>query len=372
MPCLFGREFTREEIEGRVGEMSQVGGARLCEIMDGPARGMRAVEFRTGGGLNFTVLPDRGMDISHADYCGRSLCWRSPTGETSPAFYQPEGLEWLYGFYGGLLVTCGLTYFGAPCEDEGEPLGLHGRASNIPARDVSAHAEWTSDGEYVISATGKVIEASVFGPKLCLTRRIYAFLGESRLFIHDEVQNIGEAATPHMMLYHINTGWPALDAGSELLIPARTVTPRDPEAEKQKERFRKFDPPTPGCREKVYYHDLAASRGRTGVAIVNRKCDRGAGFGVYVRFNRRQLPTLIEWKMMGQDEYTVGLEPATNRAGGRAEERAKGRLRFLAPGEVQEYDLEIGTLVGRKEIADFAGEVKALTRGRKPGFARNT
>ena len=30
--------------------------------------------------FRFTVLPDRGLDISTAEHSGRSLCWRSATG----------------------------------------------------------------------------------------------------------------------------------------------------------------------------------------------------------------------------------------------------------------------------------------------------
>jgi len=371
MAWLFGKEWSRKEIEERAGDMSQLGGMRLHELGDGPGRGVRAVDVRTGSGFEFTVLLDRGMDISQAACCGRSLCWRSATGDVAPTFYHPQGLEWLYGFCGGLLATCGMTYLGAPCEDEGQSLGLHGRASNIPAREVALDSEWTSDDDYVMSVTGKVVEASVFGPLVCLTRTVYAFLGEDRLMIHDEVQNIGHAPAPHMMLYHINTGFPALDEGSQLLIPSLTVTPRDEDAEHGKAQFGRFDAPTPGYKEKVYCHDLAHKNGQTCVAIVNRKCDGGRGFGVYVRFNKKQLPILVEWKMMGQDVYTAGLEPSTSRTEGRAKERAAGLLKFLEPGETREYDLEIGALVGRSDIADFAREVKQLQGKRKTKFGKN-
>ena len=40
-------------------------------------------------------------------------------------------------FHGGLLVTCGLQNVGPGCVDEGVTHGVHGRASNIPARNVT-------------------------------------------------------------------------------------------------------------------------------------------------------------------------------------------------------------------------------------------
>src|SRR5208337_340903 len=142
-------------------------------LSEGKSNGVRAIELSTGSGFRFTVLADRALDISAAEHNGRSLCWRSPTGDTSPAFYQPEGLEWLYGFFGGLVCTCGLTHFGAPCTDEGRPLGIHGRISNTPAQEVRTVSRWAEHDEYVIGVSGKVVECSVFGPCLSLARSIF-------------------------------------------------------------------------------------------------------------------------------------------------------------------------------------------------------
>ena len=65
-----------------------------------------AIDVDTGaGGLRFTVLPDRGLDISLASYKGNNLSFLTPAGETHPAFYEPGGLGWLRTFTGGLLTT---------------------------------------------------------------------------------------------------------------------------------------------------------------------------------------------------------------------------------------------------------------------------
>ncbi len=136
MATLFGRAMTRNYILERVGDISQIGGVRVVELADGRERGVRAAQFRTASGLDFTVLIDRGMDIDRADYKGTPLCWRSATQSAHPAYFEPEGLQWLRSFFGGLLTTCGLTYAGHPTTDEGEELGLHGRISNVPARNI--------------------------------------------------------------------------------------------------------------------------------------------------------------------------------------------------------------------------------------------
>jgi len=67
---------------------------------------------------------------------------------------------------------------------------------------------------------------------------------------------------------------------------------------------------------------------------------------------------------MGKGNYVVGIEPGTNRVGGRDKERDAGRLISLKPGEMAAYDLEIGALTDKEECADFEKAAKKL-RGRR-------
>ncbi|HGE70147.1 TPA: DUF4432 family protein, partial [Candidatus Poribacteria bacterium] len=310
-----------------------------------------------GSGFSFTVTPDRGMDITYAEYNGQPLCWRSATGDVHPAFYEPEGLGWLRSFYGGLVTTCGMTYAGAPCVDEGKELGLHGRISNTPAKNVWIDGEWQGDN-YVIWIQGKVREASVFGENIQLTRKIWANLGESRFFIHDIVENLSFDPIPHMYLYHINGGFPAVDANSMLISTSKSATPRDDEAKIGKERYYIFEPPTAGFKEKVYYHDMAVDKdGYAYSALVNKDFNNGQGFGFYVKYLKSQLPRFIEWKMNGEGTYVVGMEPANCLVEGRDKERQRGTLQFLQSGEKREYLLEIGVLPTIKEIEELEAKI---------------
>lgn len=77
------------------------------------------------------------MDISLAGFKGTNLVFLTCNGETHPAFFEPENIGWLRTFTGGLLTTCGLTYNGGPVTDGNEQLGLHGRYSTIPAKQVA-------------------------------------------------------------------------------------------------------------------------------------------------------------------------------------------------------------------------------------------
>ena len=166
---IYGENLLRSELQKRVGDMSQVAGLRQSNRTDGSENGVAAIDFYTGTGFTFTVLPDRGLDISTASYQGIPLCWRSSTGDVAPTFYEPSGSGWLRSFFGGLLTTCGMTNVGPANQDEGEQLGLHGRVSNIPATNVWADTRWEGN-HYRIWAQGKIRETSVFGRVFRFTR----------------------------------------------------------------------------------------------------------------------------------------------------------------------------------------------------------
>jgi hypothetical protein len=333
--------------------MWQLGGVKPMVLDEGPEWGVHIAEFRTGGGLNFAVLLDRGMDIGWAEYRGVPLAWQSTVGPIAPAFFEPEGLGWLRGFHGGLLATCGLTYAGAPCLDEGQELGLHGRISYAPARKVYCDGEWEGD-EYLMWAQGEMREAVIFGENVVLRRRIWSLLGEKRFFINDTVINEGYHTTPHMILYHINIGFPIVDATTELLTSPAQVRPRDAVAEEGFGQYNYFQEPTPEYAEQVFYHDLTPdTEGFVHVALVNPAFQGGQGIGIYVTYRQAELPYFTEWKQMGEGDYVVGLEPANCLVEGRAVDRAAGRLQFLEPGESRAYHLEIGVLESPGEIEGF-------------------
>jgi hypothetical protein len=60
---LYGRERSREEVAARTGALQQLAGVELLELADGPERGVRLREFKTGAGLSFRVALERGFDL---------------------------------------------------------------------------------------------------------------------------------------------------------------------------------------------------------------------------------------------------------------------------------------------------------------------
>ena len=367
MPNLFGQSYTKDEIMQRVGNIDQIGGAKKFMHTEGNTAGVEAVAFSNGNGLDFTVLPGRGLDISEASFCGRSLCWRSHTGDVAASHFDSLGFQWLRSFYGGLLVTCGMAWAGAPCKEDDKcldgfngNLGIHGHVSNIPAKNVYVDGEWQGD-DYVYWAQGKVTEAQVFSANLELTRKITGKLGVNKIWVEDRVENKGWVKQEHMYLYHCNFGFPVCEGGGEYLIPAVETTPRTPLAAEHIDSWREFPAPTKDQEEWVYYHDLAAdANGMTTAALVNRGFDNGAGFGVQLRWDKKTMPYFIQWKMPAQGTYVTGLEPANCHVDSRWLDREEGRLVVLEPGESREYCLEVEVLSNQAEIAKAEAEVKGL------------
>jgi len=322
----------------KVGTMKQVARIRRAVLDDGRERGARVAEFCNGGGLAFTVLLDRGMDIGDASFGGASFAWMGPCGFQHPAYHDPEGLGWLRSWGGGLLTGCGLRTAGAPGVVDGESFGLHGRLSHSPAEDVKCHEEWLGD-RYVMSVTGSMREARMFGENLLLTRTIATEFGTNVIRISDKVTNCGFRPSHAMLLYHINLGWPLLDASSFIEAPSHEVVPRDEVAAKGLVDWSKCHAPQPGYKEQCFYHDVPASPdGIATISLVNP----ALSLKLSISYRKAELPFLTQWKNLGEGEYVMGLEPANCHVEGLAAEKEKFKsLKTLQPGESFETLLAI-------------------------------
>ena len=268
--------------------MSQIGGVRDFTFNDGKMKGVRAIEINTGR-LRVTVLPDRCLDIANAEFCGQNLVWISKTGITAPQYYEKDGKSWLRGFFGGLLTTCGLRNIGGPVDEH----GLHGRIANTPAEKVSIFADWVDD-EYVMRVSGEMRECSVFGENLVLKRTITAKLFEDTVTIEDTVINEGFEVEDIALCYHCNFGYPLVSEAARLInIP---------------EEHCAMTPPVHGKTEECIAVDYKDDVVRVGI--------ENNGIGAYITYNRSTLPDFVMWKMLGESEYVIGLEPRTTRFGG--------------------------------------------------------
>jgi len=278
----------KEELLKRIGSVEQIGGVRDVILNDGKAKDVRAIEINTGK-LRLTVLPDRCMDIAQADYRGSAISWISKTGITAPQYYEKNGMEWLRGFYGGLVTTCGLKNIGGPRED----IGLHGRIANTPAEKVSVFSDWIGD-DYVMKVSGEMREAVVFGENLVLKRTITTKLFSDEFTLEDTIVNLGFEEEGIALCYHCNFGYPLVTEGAKIVnVPSDVAD---------------ITAPIHGKTEECIGVDYADS-----VVTVGIENDEMAAF---ITYDRANLPDFLIWKMLGESEYVVGLEPRTTNLGG--------------------------------------------------------
>lgn len=329
---------SRDAMMRRMGRMDQLASIRRYQLEDGKGRGMRAFEVTNGSGLCFTVYPDKGLDIGPAQFNGLPLTWMTRNGAVAPAFYDGSGFEWLRTWSGGLVTSCGWINVGPPCETAEGSNGLHGRMDHTPAEEVNTRCAWQDDGRYLLEITGTVVHGRVFGEHLVTSRRIRTWLGEPVIELRDRTENRGYSTMPLMQLYHMNFGWPLVDEGATLVAPEHSVTPQNPYCAEHLAEWMKMSAPIPGFAEQVFYHDLPENaEGLAAMRILNAS----RGLAVDVSFRKRELPYLIQWKMMGEGEYVTGLEPSNCYPEGQPANDKRGILRRIEPGETVETVIRV-------------------------------
>ncbi|MFN2459888.1 MAG: aldose 1-epimerase family protein [Candidatus Velthaea sp.] len=351
MPALFGREWSRAELERRTGRLDQVAGIDPHELIDGRGRGARALHVRAGGGLAFWSIADRALDIAGAEYRGAPLCWRSRNGVAAPAFAEHAGDGFLRTFFGGLLTTCGLGNFGPAGSDAWGTFGLHGRINTTPAEDVRTAVRWDGE-ECALEVHGTMRETAVFGEDLRLERTLRTFVGSRRIDVHDRVTNAGSERRPHMLLYHCNGGFPILNEHATLHVSESGVRPRDAEAARGLTEWNRGGAPQPEFAEQVFVHEPVACRDGRATAVLAPGDDAAGLPALAVRFDPTQLPAMFSWRMLGAGTYVMGIEPANcPTIEGRVAAASAGTLPFLEPGETRRYDLSFEVLPAPDDVA---------------------
>lgn len=340
----------------KISNNAQFGGIETSVLDNGPGRGTRIAWINTGAGLRYKVVIDRAMDIAEASFNQHNLAWISHLGVTPPEPMSLHGTDWLRTFGGGLLTTCGLSYFGPPENDAHGERGLHGLISNQSAAIESIIQPDPHRGRMEMSITGVVHETKIFGPSLALRRTVSGRLGKPVISIHDEVKNIGNTVTPHMLLYHCNLGWPLADEGADILWRGSWKSggrDSDDRIFTNDSDFRKCQAPRDDHRaggEAVAFIDPETdANGLSTCGLYNSNL----GIALALRFSKSQLPCLTNWQHWGKGEYVTGLEPGTNPPSGQARARAENKLIFLEPGESRTYDLEFEIIHEQKSIHEF-------------------
>jgi hypothetical protein len=316
-------------------------GTRLVTLEDGPGRGLRMLQMRSGAGLEAEICVDRSFDISRLVRDGQCVSWHTPNGDRHPALvdaFAEAGQGYLRGM-SGFLSTCGFDHIRQPETEaaEGLPLHptpqiaypLHGQGAHQPARLIGHGVVETGAAPY-LWCEGEVVQAMTFRGALRLTRRIEMPLGGDSLHIRDRVENIGPHPAPSMMLYHINLGHPLVDEESRLEFDAEEVwqsLPHDPGAA--------YGPPADEHVSEISVHRPAGSRATC------RLVNPARGLALEIAFDTASLPCLQLLRLRGAGYYMAGIEPCTTAYRSREGARAAGELPMLAPGAARDFALDV-------------------------------
>lgn len=317
-------------------------GTRLVTLEDGVERGMRVIEMRSGGGLDFDLTVDRSADIGRICIDGQVLSWHSSAGLTSPWLMDREGDNgqgFLRGF-GGFLNTCGLDHVRQPERDEAEHTNqsalasiefpLHGKGTFQPGV-IRGHGLVDDVDEPYVFCEVEFTQAMPFVSALRLRRRIEVPVGSQKLYIKDVVRNIGNNPTTQMQLYHFNIGFPMVAPGTRVHVGDASCIWKS----EDHDPMAAMPDPQKGAENTlaIFEHTEKLSR----VLVTSPQ----SGLSLCFEYPAEQLPCCQVLRMTGQGIYGMGIEPCTTGGRSRVEARERHEMNILQPGKEQRYDLAL-------------------------------
>ena len=304
----------KAQLKHLTGNLQQLAAVRSIILDEGPALGQRALAFSTGGGLDFWIFSDRTMDIGPLWFHGMPVAWHHPAGMLSPTLHDAHrdretGIERALT---GFLMTCGLDNVRQP--QDGLP--LHGTLPFTPAR-VTAYGEDWSAATPVLFAEGTIVSAHLGGSSFSLLRRIEAPIGGTSLEVTDTIENIGPEPGLFRILYHTNFGFPAVGAGTRVLLNGRELMQHEPPVEGNQSR-----------QANAVCHP--AGSGRFLASLERPASGQWQGIRVSLEGDARNLPYVQMWSDPRPYRNIVSIEPANcdRRSDGTSTDGMK-----LMPGE---------------------------------------
>ncbi len=149
------------------------------------------------------------------------------------------------------------------------------------------------------------------------------------------VKNIGPKKSPIMIMYHCNMGYPLLSENSRVVIPHDGVVARNEHALENIESCLEMEKPQRDYEECCYYYNMKEKNGEAKCGIYNPDINKE----LIMSFDKNTLDYFTEWKMMGEYEYVLGLEPGNCNPDGRDVHRKNGTLKFIEPAEEYKTNL---------------------------------
>ena len=270
----------------KVCNLMQLASLRRYVLTDGAERGIEVIDCDTGK-IRFLLNVSKALDIMQLYHEGQNVSFISRNGFTA------REIPFEKRFEGGMLYTVGIDWAGekAGCD-------LHGTFHNIPARVISAVCD-----ENGIEVRAEIRDTALFGKNLVMRRTIRADIGGETVSLHDELSNENYRDEEYCLLYHVNVGYPMLDACSTVEADIKYAEPRTKWAAENKETMFVMQEPEDNREETCYCLHL------------NTPCVKvknpAIGKTLSLRYSLDTLPQFVEWKSMASGDYVLGIEPTT-------------------------------------------------------------
>ena len=308
-----------------VGHPLQTRGMEEYVLQNGKGQGMKFLYVRNGIGLELWIALDRCADVYRVSYNGKNAGFMSPVGNVHPAYYDVHNNGFLKNFTAGFFTTVGFEGAGAPCEDNGEYVPQHGSIGNTPAEGYSFE-----ETEEALKITAIIRDCILFGRRMVLKRTYTVSYTENKFTLNDTISNEGEKEAEFLLLYHCNMGYPLLNENSIVRFPNKKMWANDEEAQKNIDTALVMEKPQQGFNERCYFFDAKEDEnGRAKAGIFSPDFD----IGLTLSYDKKALPCITEWKMMGRRDYVLGIEPGNCFPSPRCKMREQGVLPFLSVDE---------------------------------------
>lgn len=340
----------KEELLRLCGSMEQLASARPVTYEDGQAEGMKTVLVRSGS-LEFALMQSKCLDPAWINWKGLNLSYLTKPGLQGKTIHDTDEKEAPRSIMAGAMMTCGFENIHGCISIDEKMYPTHGRIRSTPAEKVCIDSFFRGD-DYVVSVSGEMREAEIFGENMVLRRRVETTLGTPEIGFTDVIENQAFRDEPLCFLYHCNFGYPFLAPGTRVILPSIKCIPRDEAAEADAENWFVMGPPRDNVPEQVFLHHCAADAdGNTFGAIVNDELKTA----VCIQWNIREIPLLTQWKSEASGDYVMALEPCNT---GFQQRKQPGK--YLSPLSSHTNHLIFSFMEGDAAIAELEEKRKQL------------
>lgn len=273
-------------MNSKISNLCQVASVRRYTMTEGTSRGLDVIDCDNGK-IRFLLNASKALDIMQLYHCGQNISFVSKNG------FAERDDDFPCRFEGGMLYTCGLDSIGGR-----QGFVQHGKFHTLPSEIVRAECD-----ENGIAVEALVRQSTLFGECLVMRRKYTCAIGDDKVTLEDTLTNTAYTDAKYCLMYHVNVGYPMLDAGARVVADALATQPCGEWAEQNMNKMFEIEEDVAGKVETCYFHTLA----KPCVSLVNEKL----GKSFTLSYSQDTLPHFLQWKSMASGDYALGLEPCT-------------------------------------------------------------